>query len=109
LGSRRHDGEVQLLGFDLLELDGTDLRREPLENRKTTLASLLRRSHYGIQLVEHIETGDGATAFEHACKLGLEGIVSKRRDMPYQHGRTRAWLKIKNLTSPAMQRVWEDR
>jgi ATP-dependent DNA ligase len=45
---------VQLLGFDLLELDGTDLRREPLENRKTTLASLLRRSRDGIQLVEHL-------------------------------------------------------
>ena len=46
--------------------------------------------------------------FEHACKLNLEGIVSKRRDMPYQHGRSRAWLKIKNPASPAMQRVWED-
>ena len=73
LHSRRHDGEVQLLGFDLLELDGTDLRGEPLIHRKATLASLLRRSRDGIQLVEHIEAADGATVFEHACKLGLEG------------------------------------
>jgi hypothetical protein len=50
LHSRRHDGEVQFLGFDLLELNGADLRGEPLENRKATLASLLRRSRDGIQL-----------------------------------------------------------
>jgi ATP-dependent DNA ligase len=109
LHSRHHDSEVQLLGFDLLELDGTDLRKEPLMHRKATLASLLRRSRDGIQLVEHIEADDGRTVFEHACKPGLEGIVSKRRDLPYQHGRSRAWLKIKNPASPAMQRVGEDR
>jgi ATP-dependent DNA ligase len=50
LHTRRHDGEVQLLGFDLLELDATDLRKEPLESRKATLARLLRRSHHGGQL-----------------------------------------------------------
>ena len=109
LHSRWHNGEVQFLGFDLLELDGADLRREPLAHRKAALASLLRRWQHGIQLVEHMEAADGTTVFEHACKLGLEGIVSKRRDMPYQHGRSRAWLKIKNPDSPAMQRVWEDR
>ena len=109
LHSRRHDGEVQLLGFDLLELDGTDLRAETLARRKAALAKLLRRSQGGIQIVEHIEAADGTTVFEHACKLGLEGIVSKARDLPYQHGRSRAWLKIKNPASPAMQRVWEDR
>jgi bifunctional non-homologous end joining protein LigD len=47
--------------------------------------------------------------FEHACQLGLEGIVSKRRDAPYRHGRCRAWLKVKNPASPAMTRVWDDR
>jgi ATP-dependent DNA ligase len=107
LHSRRHDGEVQLLGFDLLELDGTDLRREPLESRKATLASLLRRSRDGIQLVEHIEAVDGRTVFEHACKLGLEGIVSKRRDSTYQPGRSRMWLKVKNPASPAAKRIEE--
>jgi ATP-dependent DNA ligase len=108
LQSRRHDHEVQLLGFDLLELDSVDLRRDPLDRRKAALAKLLRRSHDGIQLVEHIEAADGATVFAHACRLGLEGIVSKRRYMPYQHGRSRAWVKAKNPESPAMQRVWAE-
>jgi ATP-dependent DNA ligase len=109
LRSRQHDGEVRLLGFDLPELDGTDLRREPLDRRKAALAKLLRRSCDGIQMVEHIDAADGSTVFAHACKRGLEGIVSKRRDMPYQHGHSRAWLKTKNPASPAMQRVWEER
>ena len=104
LHSRRHDREVQLLGFDLLELDGTDLRRDPLMNRKATLASLLRRSRDGIQYVEHIEATDGRTVFDHACKLGLEGIVSKRRDKPYEHGRSRMWLKVKNPASETVRR-----
>jgi bifunctional non-homologous end joining protein LigD len=90
-------------------LDGADLRREPLTTRKATLARLLRRSRDGVQFGEHIEATDGATVFEHVCRLGLEGIVSKRRDKPYRHGRSREWLKIKNPESPAMQRVWEER
>jgi bifunctional non-homologous end joining protein LigD len=48
---------------------------------------------------------DGATAFEHACKLGLEGIVSKRRDISYRSGRIKSWIKVKNPKSPAMLRV----
>ena len=107
LHSRQHDDEVQLLGFDLLELDGADLRGEPLERRKAALAALLLRAHDGIQLVEHIEATDGATVFEHACQLGLEGIVSKRRDAPYRPGRSRDWLKVKNPASPAMIRVMD--
>ncbi len=108
LHSRHHDDEVQLLGFDLLELEGLDVRAWPLARRKAALAKLLRRSHDGIQIVEHIEAEDGATVFAHACKLGLEGIVSKRRDKPYRHGRSRDWLKIKNPASPAAKRI-EDR
>ncbi len=100
LHSRRHDGEVQLLGFDLLELDGTDLRRHPLTTRKATLATLLRRSRDGIQNVEHIEATDGATVFVHPCKLGLEGIVSKRRDSVYWPGRSRMWLKDQEPGEP---------
>jgi hypothetical protein len=107
LHSRRHDGEVQLLGFDLLELDGVDLRIEPLDRRKAGLAGLLRGSRDGVQLVEHFDQADGAMVFAHACRLGLEGIVSKRRDMPYQHGRSRAWLKIRNPQHPATRREWE--
>jgi ATP-dependent DNA ligase len=96
LHSRRHDDEVQLLGFDLLELEGLDVRTWQLGRRKAALANLLRPSHDGIQYIEHIEADDGATVFEHACKLGFEGIVSKRRDSPYRHGRSRTWLKVKN-------------
>jgi bifunctional non-homologous end joining protein LigD len=60
----------------------------------------------GLHFVEHL-TGDGATIFEHVCKLGLEGIVAKRTDMPYQAGRSRRWLKIKNGAHPSISRVRE--
>jgi bifunctional non-homologous end joining protein LigD len=75
---RRQDGAVFLFAFDLLELDGVDLRREPLETRKATLASLLRKARPGVQLNEHLAHEDGEVVFRHACKLKLEGIVSKR-------------------------------
>ena len=53
---------------------------------------------------EHL-TEEGAVIFKHACKLGLEGIVSKRMDMPYQSGRCKSWIKVKNPASPAMLRI----
>ena len=59
-------------------------------------------------MTEGKQCGDPAVRAP-ACKLGLEGIVSKWRDKPYQHGRSRTWLKVKNPASPAMQRVWEER
>ena len=59
----------------------------PLEKRKAKLARLLMRSDW-IWFVEHVN-GDGAIVFEHVCKLGLEGIVSKRRDLPYSSGSAR--------------------
>jgi len=93
----------------ILELDGADLRQQPFETRKATLASVLRRSRDGIQLVEHIEAEHGGTVFDHACRLGFEGIVSKRRDAPYRSGRSGTWLKVKNREHPAMSRDWEDR
>jgi bifunctional non-homologous end joining protein LigD len=76
---RRHRNEATafLYAFDLLELDGTDLRREPLETRKATLASVLRQSSPGLRLNEHLEHPEGAVVFQHACKMGLEGIVSE--------------------------------
>jgi len=74
---RRQDGRVFLYAFDLLELNGQDLRREPIEIRKRQLATLLRAARVGLQLNEHIsEPGD--VVFRHACKMGLEGIVSNR-------------------------------
>ena len=71
--------EALLYAFDLLELDGQDLRREPLEMRKATLASILRKARHGVRLNEHLEHPAGLAVFQHADKLGLEGIVSKRR------------------------------
>jgi bifunctional non-homologous end joining protein LigD len=84
LRSREHDNVAFLYAFDLLALDGQDIRREPLETRKATLASLLRKGPLGIALSEHLE-GDGELVFRHACKMGLEGIISKRRNSPYRH------------------------
>jgi bifunctional non-homologous end joining protein LigD len=90
--------------FDLLELDGADLRPLPLGERKAKLARMLARKPVGIMLNEHIDE-DGATVFRHACKLGFEGIVSKRLSAPYRSGPSRDWLKTKNPDSPAMRRA----
>jgi hypothetical protein len=68
-------------------LYGQDLRREPLETRKATLASLLRGGLPGLRLNEHL-AHDGESVFRHACKLGLEGIVSKRLGSRYRSGRS---------------------
>ena len=76
-----------MYAFDLLELDGVDLRREPFETRKATLASLLRRCRPGVRLNGHLEHEDGAIVFHHACALGCEGIVSKRLGSIYRSGR----------------------
>jgi bifunctional non-homologous end joining protein LigD len=62
-----------LYAFDLLELDGTDMRREPWDVRRATLASLLRNVPRGIRFSEHINGADGETVFQHACHMGLEG------------------------------------
>ena len=67
-----------MYAFDLIELNGDDLRREPLEWRKAALERLLARAGSGVQLNEHLEA-EGPLVFEHACRMGLEGIVSKRR------------------------------
>jgi hypothetical protein len=70
----RANDSVFLYAFDLIELNGDDLRRDPLEVRKATLAGVLAKTGPGIRFNEHIE-GDGPTVFAHACKMGLEGIV----------------------------------
>jgi bifunctional non-homologous end joining protein LigD len=82
---------VILCAFDLLELDGLDMRRAPIEERKAALAKLLHRPPGGIALNEHY-TGDGAIIYKHACALGCEGIVSKRLGSPYRPRRWR-WLE----------------
>ena len=100
LMSRRVDREVFAYGFDLLALDGEDLRPRaagaaPRQARRACLA----RSTDGIVLSEHMDGELGAVMFKHACRMGLEGIVSKRRDRPYVAGRSTTWLKIKNPAS----------
>ena len=107
LRGRQHDASVFLYAFDLIELNGDDLRRDPLEVRKATLASVLARGGHGLRLNEHIEA-DGPTVFAHACRMGLEGIVSKRKNSPYRSGPSRDWLKSKNSESAAVQRETEE-
>ena len=86
LRSQRRGHEAVLYAFDLIEHDGDDLRDLPLIERKRRLAKLLGRAkRRAIQFVEHL-TGDGPTVFEHVCRMGLEGIVSKRTDAPYRSG-----------------------
>jgi hypothetical protein len=91
----------------LIELNGEDLRRDPLQVRKATLASILAKPRPGIRFNEHIE-GDGPTVFAHACKMGLEGIVSKRKDSAYRSGRSPDWLKMKNPACAAVTREAEE-
>jgi bifunctional non-homologous end joining protein LigD len=105
LHSREHDAEVQLYAFDCLALDGDDLRKLPLSMRKTNLARLLARRPDGI-FIAPFELGEiGPDLFRAACGMGLEGLVSKRRDRPYRAGRSPHWVKVKNTASPAMVRA----
>jgi ATP-dependent DNA ligase len=104
---QRHGDDAVLIAFDLIELDGEDLRRTPIELRKRSLAKLLRRPHAGIVLNEVFE-GDGDVLFAHACKLGCEGIVSKRLGSPYRSGRSKHWIKVKNPKAPAVKREAEE-
>jgi bifunctional non-homologous end joining protein LigD len=104
---RRHDASVFLYAFDLIELSGDDLRRDPFVVRKATLKSVLTKAGPGLRLNEHIEA-DGPTVFAHACKMGLEGIVSKYKASTYRSGRSSDWLKCKNPAAPAVKREAEE-
>jgi ATP-dependent DNA ligase len=104
---RQHDHAAILCAFDLIELDGKDLRRKPLEERKHTLANVLYRERDGIVFNRHYD-GDGAIIFKEVCALGCEGIVSKRLGSPYRSGRSDHWLKIKNPAAPAVKREAEE-
>jgi bifunctional non-homologous end joining protein LigD len=104
LYSQAHNDVVFLYAFDLLELDGADWRAEPLEARKAVLAAQPAHGGGGLRFNAHLAE-DGAIVFRHACQLGAEGIVSKRRDMFYRSGRSKSWLKTKNPASPAVHRI----
>jgi bifunctional non-homologous end joining protein LigD len=84
--------------FDVLYCEGFDLTKVVLKNRKNLLQQLLAILPPGspIRFSEHLDV-DGSTMLEHACRFGLEGIVSKRADLPYRPGRGDHWIKSKCL------------
>jgi hypothetical protein len=90
--------------FDLIEIDGRDLRGEPIEARKTELARLLTGCQPLAVVLNRVFEEPGPVVFEHAYQLGCEGIVSKRRGSRYARGRTHDWLKVKNPDAPGVQR-----
>jgi len=94
--SRRDRGELVYFAFDLPYLDGYDLTRARLEDRKAALAALLAGAGTAVRYSSHM-VGSGDAFFEKACGMRLEGIVSKRRDAPYEPGRGGSWLKVKCL------------
>jgi ATP-dependent DNA ligase len=105
LHSRKHNHEVQLCAFDVLAMDGEDLRSLPLSKRKTNLERQLRGRPDGI-FINPFEIGAiGPDLFKAACKMGLEGLVSKRSDQPYRGGRSPHWIKVKNRQHHAFDRV----
>ena len=71
------------------------------------LVRFVAKASPGIRFNEHME-GDGPTVFAHACAMGLEGIVSKRKDSPYRSGRSPDWVKMKNHDAPAVKREAEE-
>jgi len=95
LSTRKSAADIVFYAFDLLYLDGSDLRDAPLEARKEALAPLVEvTSQATLRYSEHV-IGHGPAMVENACRLGLEGIVSKRVGAPYRSGRHGAWLKTK--------------
>src|SRR5207244_8856186 len=101
MGSGRDDLLVYYI-FDLLYLEGRDLRGVPLEERKKALRTLLSKAPADgpVRLSQHAE-GDGPEVFAKACELGVEGIVSKRKEGLLQARRSKEWLKIKYSARPA--------
>jgi bifunctional non-homologous end joining protein LigD len=88
---------IVFFAFDLLHLNGQDLRGRPLMERRELLIELIRPDNRSpIQFSDHFE-GDGAAFFKAAAEIGLEGIVSKRAASRYRSGRSRSWLKTKNM------------
>ena len=92
---------LDYVAFDLLFLDGQDLRPLPLVERKARLARLLEGRRARLRYSEHFEE-PGPRVYERACRLGLEGIVSKRKHAPYTSGRGPAWLKVKCVARQEM-------
>jgi bifunctional non-homologous end joining protein LigD len=95
MDERRTDTLI-FMAFDLLFLDGESTAKRPLIERKERLRSVLAREVRGLGFTDHV-VGDGPRFREHACKLGVEGVVSKRIDYAYAPGARSLWLKSKCL------------
>jgi ATP-dependent DNA ligase len=110
LRSHRPDDRAFLYAFDLIELVGDDRRRDPLEQRKVDLSRLLAGAPSGLALSKWFDGDkfDGITVFGQVCSLGLEGIVSKRKDSRYLSGRSPYWLKTTNPRTEAVRREAAD-
>src|SRR6202011_2251814 len=104
---RHYEHLATLCAFDLLQLDDKDARPLPIEERKAALKKLLRKPHPGIAFNRYFDV-EGSIVFHHACKLGCEGIVSKRLGSPYRSGRSADWIKVKNPAAPAVKREAEE-
>jgi bifunctional non-homologous end joining protein LigD len=91
--ARKRGGHLTYYAFDLLFLDGQDLRREPLIERKRKLKAIVAKAS-GFLFADHLEA-DPKEVYARACQMGLEGIVSKRREAPYRSGRQETWVKSK--------------
>jgi bifunctional non-homologous end joining protein LigD len=88
-------GELSFFAFDLVYRDGWDLRGASLDDRKRALDEIIPRQAQGMLRYSDHQIGQGPAVLRQACKFGLEGIVSKRRDMPYRAGRDASWRKVK--------------
>jgi bifunctional non-homologous end joining protein LigD len=97
--------DVFLYAFDLMELNGDDMRRDPLEVRKSTLRSVLAKAGPGLRFNEHL----GRRRPDRLCSCVQDGTRrSKRKDSPYRSGRSPHWLKMKNRAAPAVKREAEE-
>jgi bifunctional non-homologous end joining protein LigD len=104
LHNRTRNAEAVAFAFDVMMLDGRDVRHEPwLIRRRMLKRLLLGRRASGLSYSKEI-VGRGDDVYQAACRMGLEGIVSKRLDAPYRSGKVKTWLKIKNPAAPGMTR-----
>jgi hypothetical protein len=99
--SYRNGPRATLCAFDIIEINGEDLRWRLIEDRKSILKKLIGNIHPGIAFNKHFDI-EGSVLFHHACKLGCEGIVSKRIGSLYRFGRSSDWIKVKNPAAPAV-------
>ena len=92
-------GDLSYFAFDLMEVNGFDLRQDAVEDRKGALAPLLRKTPDHMRFNRHFEY-EGEEVFRQACRMGFEGVVSKRRGSRYRSGRSTDWLLSKSLDAP---------